>query len=86
LIGFREFLGGVLLMLLNFNELADAVPDIDCLFGDLIELLIDDKVLLLFFGKEVAFGNKLEIELLQVVLDNKELIFKCFLFQVTFLR
>ncbi len=73
-------------MLLNFNELADAVPDIDCLFGDLIELLIDDKVLLLFFGKEVAFGNKLEIELLQVVLDNKELIFKCFLFQVTFLR
>ncbi len=73
-------------MLLNFNELADAVPDIDCLLGDLIELLIDDKVLLLFFGKEVAFGNKLEIKFLQVVLDNKELIFKGFLFQVTFLR
>jgi hypothetical protein len=67
-------------VLLNFDELAYAVPDIDCLLGDLVELLIDGRVLLLFFCQQIALRNELKIELLQVILHNKQLIFESFLF------
>ena len=73
-------------MLLNFDELAYAVPDINYLLGDLVKLLIDDHVLLLFSCKQIALRNELKIELLQVVLHDKQLIFKSFLFQVAFLH
>jgi hypothetical protein len=85
-IGWSGFLGGVLFVLLNFDEPAYAVPDVDCLLGDLVELLIDYCVLILFFCQQVALSYKLKIELLQVVLHNKQLIFKSFLFQVAFLH
>ena len=77
-------IGWVLLMLLNFDEFADTAPDIDGLFGNEIKLLIDGEVLFLLLSKEITFRNELKVELLEIILNNKQLVLKSFLFHLAF--
>jgi len=61
-------------MFLNLYELTYAVPNIDGLLGNGVKLFVNEGVAFLFFLQQFSLLDKMQVELLDVVLYNRQLI------------